>query len=147
MIWKIKKWGSSTYISLILEIRIIGKVVPVKLGFFCRNSNIFRKYMRDHILFYYFSYDHWSISGKVHIKWQMIPLYHCLLIDFKVLYQFQSASNLRGRAYCFVSNQRKMKMSFKTGNGSFFERMFFQTMPWNTSREKYKIKVESSLAT
>ena len=66
MIWKRKKWGLSTYISLILEISIVGKIVGFRLFWvFCRNSFTFQKYTRDHILSYYFSYDHKYISGKV----------------------------------------------------------------------------------
>ena len=44
--------------------------------------------MRDHILFYYFSYGHVYISGKVNLAWQIISL-HYFFID-----QFQSRALL-----------------------------------------------------
>ena len=56
MISKSKKWGLSTYITLILVISIIGKRVGIRL-FFCRNSYTFQKFTMDHILFSYLSYD------------------------------------------------------------------------------------------
>ena len=78
IIWQSKKWGLSRYISLILEITVLRKIVGFRL-FFCRNSFNFKKYMRDHKLSYYFSYVHEYISGKVHKTWQIISLYYYYL--------------------------------------------------------------------
>ena len=67
MISKSKKWGLSTYITLILVISIIGKRVGIRL-FFCRNSYTFQKFTMDHILFPTYHMIQEYISGKVHIK-------------------------------------------------------------------------------
>ena len=96
IIWKSKKWGLSTYISLILEVSNIGKIVGFRFFFFfCRNSFTFQKYTRDHILTYYLSYDCKFVSGNVHITWQIISLYYffyCFTDHFQSIILIQSAS-------------------------------------------------------
>ena len=68
MICKSRKWELSAYISSLLEISIVGKIVGIRLGF-CRNKCTFQKYTRDHILFFTFSHIiHEYKSGKVHIE-------------------------------------------------------------------------------
>ena len=66
-IWfeRVEKWGLSAYISLILEISIIGKLVGLKLVFFfVEIAFVFQKYTQDHILSYYFSYDQYTYQAK-----------------------------------------------------------------------------------
>ena len=71
MIWKSKKWGLSTYISLILEIGIIGKIVGFRLVFFVKIVLLAK--------------NMWDITYYLTIS-------HIITINFKVSYQFQSAS-------------------------------------------------------
>ena len=79
MVWKSKKWGLSTYISLILDISIIRKIVGIRLFLY------FPKINERYIAFYYFSYDHKYILSKVHIKWQITSLYHFFTDQFQII--------------------------------------------------------------
>ena len=64
MVWKSKKWELSTYILLILEISIIGKIVGIRLGFFwCWNShNVVNK---QGIIFHFYYVSH---DSRMHIR-------------------------------------------------------------------------------
>ena len=79
MIWKRKKWGLSTYISLILEISIIGKIVGFRLFWVFVEIVLLSKNIRE--ITYYPTISH-MITNTYQAKW----------INFKVSYQFQSAS-------------------------------------------------------
>ena len=88
MIWKSKKWRLSTYITLILVISIIGKTVGFRFYSFLEIAILTKNISR--ITYYFLTYHMIQefISGKVHIKWEIILFYikyHFLLINFEVL--------------------------------------------------------------